>query len=108
MRYKNASFMAWSEFSLQRGVKQTWQCILGNLAGAATAEKTSLSAQSLVQPRAACSVCFKALRWYVPMKDPVLHIRLKKQLSGGRVPHLLQMRTERRLSTSSVMSEPDP
>lgn len=30
------------------------------------------------------------LCWYSPMKEPVLQIRLKKQLSGGRVPHLLQ------------------
>lgn len=26
----------------------------------------------------------------LPMNDPVLQIRLKKQLSGGRAPHLLQ------------------
>lgn len=26
----------------------------------------------------------------LPMKEPVLLMRLKKQLSGGRVPHLLQ------------------
>lgn len=26
----------------------------------------------------------------LPMNEPVLQIRLKKQLSGGRVPHLLQ------------------
>lgn len=28
----------------------------------------------------------------LPMKEPVLQIRLKKQLSGGRVPHLLKDR----------------
>lgn len=33
-----------------------------------------------------------------PIKDPVLQMRLKKQLSGGSVPHLLQIRTsEQRL-----------
>lgn len=29
----------------------------------------------------------------LPMNEPVLQIRLKKQLSGGRAPHLLQERT---------------
>ncbi len=32
------------------------------------------------------------------MNDPVLQIRLKKQLSGGRVPHLLQERVHRNKS----------
>lgn len=26
----------------------------------------------------------------LPMKEPILQIKLKRQLSGGRVPHLLQ------------------
>lgn len=37
-----------------------------------------------------CSVAEPALRWNSPMKDPALQMRLKTQLSGGSVPHLLQ------------------
>lgn len=47
------------------------------------------------------------------MKDPALQMRLKTQLSGGRVPHLLQ--TERRRTGRSqeeqverVQSSPRP
>lgn len=37
-----------------------------------------------------CTHVKVSLLRYLPMKAPVLHMRLKKQLSGGRVPHLLQ------------------
>lgn len=36
-------------------------------------------------PRVGCM-----LQQNSPKKDPALHMRLKKQLSGGRVPHLLK------------------
>lgn len=43
-------------------------------------------------PFVLCDVCVSVccVLIGVPMNDPVLQIRLKKQLSGGRAPHLLQ------------------
>lgn len=34
----------------------------------------------------------------LPMKEPVLQMRLKKQLSGGRAPHLLRETRQRQKS----------
>lgn len=41
----------------------------------------------------------------LPMNDPVLQIRLKKQLSGGRVPHLLQERVHRNKSARKTLNQ---
>lgn len=46
------------------------------------------------------------LCWHSPMKEPVLQIRLKKQLSGGRVPHLLQRKQRGEEGVVSVGRRP--
>lgn len=70
---------------VQRRVKQTWW------RRKAEAQTGSFSQELRVKStRVGCTP-----QWDLPKKDPALQMRLKKQLSGGRVPHLLQ-KAERR------------
>lgn len=60
---------------------------------------------SLVHIREKCAHTMDVCTVHVdlPMNEPVLQIRLKKQLSGGRVPHLLQTENKYHDSATVVM-----